>query len=147
MRDQSLHETLSLGQGSSMNANRFYSIPFDARNDTAMLKLRRKAGGIIAFGRWQALLGILYDEDGCIDLTDEDNAVMVASELDFDSSDELSVFLDACAKYGLISLAAWEERTTVISEGVAKEIDYRKQKSEAGRKGGAASAKTRTKKQ
>ena len=64
-----------------MDANRFYSVPYDARNDTAMLKLRRKHGGIAAYGRWQALLGVLYDEGGTIDITDEDNLAMVEQEI------------------------------------------------------------------
>lgn len=121
-----------------MNANRFYSIPFDARNDTSMLKLRRSQGGLLAFGRWQALLGILFDEGSSIDLNDEDNAVMVASELEFESLEDLREFLDACAKYNLISLAAWTERSMVISEGVFKELEYRNQKREAGKKSGEA---------
>ena len=76
-----------------MDANRFYSVPYDARNDTAMLKLRRKHGGIAAYGRWQALLGVLYDEGGTIDLSDEDNFAMVEREIELDGPDleELSL--------------------------------------------------------
>lgn len=121
-----------------MDANRFYSVPYDARNDTAMLKLRRKHGGIAAYGRWQALLGVLYDEGGTIDVADEDNLAMVEQELELEGA-ELDAFIESCVKYGLLSLELWSIGT-IGSRGVCDELEYRREqrrkKSEAGKKGG-----------
>lgn len=128
-----------------MDANRFYSVPYDARNDTAMLKLRRKHGGIAAFGRWQALLGVLYDEGGTIDVTDEDNLAMVEQEIELEGA-ELDAFIESCVKYGLLSAELWGIGT-IGSRGVCDELEYRREmrdkKSNAGRKGGQASGASR----
>ena len=128
-----------------MDANRFYSVPYDARNDTAMLKLRRKHGGIAAYGRWQALLGALYDEGGTIDVTDEDNLAMVEQEIELEGA-ELDAFIESCVKYGLLSPDLWSIGT-IGSRGVCDELEYRKEqrrkKSEAGKKGGQASGASR----
>lgn len=121
-----------------MDANRFYSVPYDARNDTAMLKLRRKHGGIAAYGRWQALLGVLYDEGGTIDVTDEDNLAMVEQEIELEGA-ELDAFIESCVKHGLLSAELWGIGT-IGSHGVCEELEYRREqrrkKSEAGKKGG-----------
>lgn len=128
-----------------MDANRFYSVPYDARNDTAMLKLRRKHGGIAAYGRWQALLGVLYDEGGTIDLSDEDNLAMVEQEIELEGA-ELDAFIESCVKYGLLSAELWGIGT-IGSRGVCDELEYRREmrdkKSNAGRKGGQASGASR----
>lgn len=128
-----------------MDANRFYSVPYDARNDTAMLKLRRKHGGIAAYGRWQALLGVLYDEGGTIDLSDEDNLAMVEQEIELEGA-ELDAFVESCVKYGLLSAELWGIGT-IGSRGVCDELEYRREmrdkKSNAGRKGGQASGASR----
>lgn len=128
-----------------MDANRFYSVPYDARNDTAMLKLRRKHGGIAAYGRWQALLGVLYDEGGTIDVADEDNLAMVEQEIELEGA-ELDAFIESCVKYGLLSAELWGIGT-IGSHGVCEELEYRKEqrrkKSEAGKKGGQASGASR----
>ena len=50
-----------------MDANRFFSIPFDNRNDVKMRRLRKRCGGFAAYGRWVALLGMLYDENGILE--------------------------------------------------------------------------------
>lgn len=121
-----------------MDANRFYSVPYDARNDTAMLKLRRRHGGIAAYGRWQALIGVLYDEGGTIDLSDEDNLAMVEQEIELEGA-ELDAFIESCVKYGLLSAELWGIGT-IGSRGVCDELEYRREmrekKSAAGRKGG-----------
>lgn len=128
-----------------MDSNRFYSVPYDARNDTAMLKLRRKHGGIAAYGRWQALLGVLYDEGGTIDVTDEDNLAMVEQEIELEGA-ELDAFIESCVKYGLLSAELWGIGT-IGSRGVCDELEYRREirdkKSNAGRKGGQASGASR----
>lgn len=128
-----------------MDANRFYSIPYDARNDTAMLKLRRKHGGIVAYGRWQALLGILFDEGGVIDVSDEDNRSMVEDEIELKGA-KFDAFIESCVKFGLLSYE-FAEIGRIGSKGVCAEIEYRsamrEKKRAAGKKGGQASGASR----
>lgn len=128
-----------------MDANRFYSVPYDARNDTAILKLRRKHGGIAAYGRWQALLGVLYDEGGTIDLSDEDNFAMVEREIELDGPD-LEEFVKSCVKFGLLSPDLWSIGT-IGSRGVCEELEYRRnlreKRSTAGKNGGRKSGSSR----
>ncbi len=123
-----------------MDANRFYSIPYDARNDTAMLKLRKKQGGIVAFGRWQALLGMLFDEGGVIDVSDPDDRKVIRDELELTEPKFVS-FVETCISYGLLSPELWE-MGRIGSRGVCEEIEFRarqrEQKSSAGKKGAAA---------
>lgn len=123
-----------------MDANRFYSIPFDARNDTSMLKLRRKQGGIVAFGRWQALLGMLFDEDGIIDINDPDDRKVIEGEIELRGA-KFDGFIEACVGYGLLS-AEWWALGKIASTGVCDELEFKRQqknqKSEAGKKGAAA---------
>ena len=128
-----------------MDANRFYSIPYDARNDPAMKKLRRKHGGIKAFGQYQALLGILYDEGNRLHLSDGDDRGLLMEELEIDD-EELDKFLNSCAKFDLIDCEEFcGDYPIVTHKGVAKELAYKKMKSDAGRAGGIASAKARKK--
>lgn len=123
-----------------MDANRFYSIPYDARNDTAILKLRKKQGGIVAFGRWQALLGMLFDEGGVIDVNDPDDRKVIRDELELTEPRFVS-FIETCISYGLLSLEMWE-LGRIGSKGVCEELEFRvrqrEQKSSAGKKGAAA---------
>ena len=72
-----------------MNANRYFSVPYDGRNDVTIRLLRKRAGGIVAYGRWVALLGILYDSDGIIRLEVPGMSELLQEELDFSSQDEL----------------------------------------------------------
>lgn len=115
-----------------MNANRFFSIPFDNRNDVKILRMRRKLGGIAAYGRWVALLGMLYDEGGMLDMTDPDMVEIVADELELDDVDE---FFAELAKIGLIDKEMHDNLNHVVNNGVCNEIEYRRKKSEAGKKG------------
>lgn len=119
-----------------MDANRFYSIPYDARNDTAMIKLRRKHGGMAAFGRWQALLGVLFDEGGIVDLNDDDNRAMVESEIEL-KGERLDGFVESCVKYGLLDETYWAIGK-IGSHGVCEELEYRHKQSEKGKKGAEA---------
>ena len=118
-----------------MNANRFFSVPFDNRNDVKILRIRRRLGGIVAYGRWVALLGMLYDEGGILDMADPDMVEIVADELELDDVDE---FFTELAKVGLINRELYEGLNHVVNDGVCDEIAYRKKKSEAGRKGNDA---------
>jgi len=115
-----------------MDARRFYSVPFDAYNDIGMKRLRRKHGGVAAFGRWHVLLGILYDAGGRIEV-DDDVMNVLEEELEFDRAD-LNAFLDDLAKLGWIS----EEMLgigVVSSKGVCDQLEYQKSASYYGKKG------------
>ena len=118
-----------------MNANRYFSVPYDGRNDVTIRLLRKRAGGIVAYGRWVALLGILYDSDGIIRLEVPGMSELLQEELDFSSQDELLAYLEDLADLDLIDLTAYQERNHVINAGVVKEIDYYRAKSEAGKAG------------
>lgn len=123
-----------------MKGKRFYSIPYDARNDPKMKVVRRKCGGIIAFGRWQALLGILYDEDAVIDLSDEAMHKVVEDELEL-KDERLDEFIDVLAAVGWVDLAMWETRRKVISKSVYEQLDFKGKQSENGAKGGRGNKK------
>ena len=115
-----------------MDANRFFSVPFDNRNDVKMLRLRRRLGGMAAYGRWVALLGMLYDEGGMLDMNDEDMRWIAANELELDDVDG---FFSCLADLGLIDKDLYEGLNHVVNKGVCKEVEYRKRKSEAGKLG------------
>ena len=123
-----------------MNANRFFSVPYDNRNDVKMLQVRKLLGGYAGYGRWVALLGILYDSHGFLDMSDSVMREIVADELDLDDVDG---FFSVLANIGLIDRVLYETAKHVVSHGVADEIEYKKQKKEAGSKGGKASKKAR----
>ena len=127
-----------------MKSNRFYSIPYDNRNDFDIRRLRSMQGGIVAFGRWHALLGILYDKDGLVDASDAVTLDLLAEELDFrgnKSRDKVCEFLGDCATIGLIDLTAWTARRHVVCSGVVEVLDFRSKKSNAGGKGGRGKKK------
>lgn len=115
-----------------MDANRFFSVPYDNRNDVKMLKLRRRMGGMAAYGRWVALLGMLYDEGGMLDMNDEDMRWIVADELDLEDTDE---FFTGLANLDLIDRDMYDNLNHVTNRGVCDEIAYKKRKSDAGKKG------------
>lgn len=118
-----------------MKADRFYSVPYDARNNTKMLMLRNLQGGIVAFGRWQALLGMLYDQDGRIDTKNTGARMMLQKELEL-SGDELETFISDCIECDLLSGEAWQQWQVVMSTKVLDQIEYHKTRSEAGKMGG-----------
>lgn len=115
-----------------MDANRFFSIPYDNRNDVKMRRLRKRLGGYEGYGRWVALLGMLYDEHGILDMTKRDMQEIVAEELDLDDVDEFFIEL---GKLGLIDEEVYRSLGHVVNHGVCDEIEYRRKKSEAGKKG------------
>ena len=116
-----------------MNANRYFSVPYDGRNDVTIRLLRKREGGLVAYGRWIALLGMLYDSDGILQLEKPNVAELTAEELDFNSEDELRGYLETLAELELIDATAYTDRNHVINPGVVKEIDYYRAKSEAGK--------------
>ena len=116
-----------------MKADRFFSVHYDTRHNPKIDMLRDMGGGIVAFGRWIVLLSLLYDSDGLIDVTNTPKRKYLAKELEL-SDDGLSEFLNQCAECDLIQPELLE-MGHVVSKGVCDELDYRKQKSEAGKKG------------
>ena len=131
-----------------MNPNRFFSVPYDARNNTKVLRLGvLQRNKMQAFGRWMALLGMLYDENGLIDMSDKATGQIVVSELCFSNADQAIRFLDDCAEAGLIDRFVWDEMRHVVSLGVADELAYRRGKAAAGKEGGKASRRKQTDKQ
>ena len=116
-----------------MNANRFFSVPYDNRNDVKMLQVRKLLGGYAGYGRWVALLGILYDSHGFLDMSDSVMREIVADELDLDDVDG---FFTVLAQIGLIDRVLYETANHVVSHGVAEEIEYKKQRKETGKMGG-----------
>lgn len=131
-----------------MNPNRFYSVPFDARNNTKILRLGvLQKNKMQAFGRWMALLGMLYDEHGVIDMADPATREVVASELCFSKPEQAVKFIEDCVSAGLLDASMWQIGCHVVSNGVADELAYRKDKSDAGRQGGKTSKRKQTVKQ
>ncbi len=115
-----------------MDANRFFSVPYDNRNDVKMKRLRKRLGGYAAYGRWVALLGMLYDENGILDMNCQDMREIVADELDLEDVDE---FFLALADIGLIDKELYHNMNHVVNKGVVEQIEYRVKKSNAGKKG------------
>jgi hypothetical protein len=103
------------------------------RHNPKVDMLRDMGGGIVAFGRWVALMSILYDSDGLVDVGNDARRRYLMRELELDG-DGLDEFLAQCAECDLIQ-PEMLEMGHVISHGVCDELDYRKQKSEAGKKG------------
>lgn len=121
-----------------MNANRFFSIPFDNRNDVTIRLLRMNAGGLQAYGRWVSLLGMLYDAHGIIDLEYPGADVLLKGELEFQDVQSLYEFLDTLADLRLIDCEAWLKRNKITNKGVCDELAYRAAKSYGGKKSGEA---------
>ena len=116
-----------------MDANRFFSVPYDNRNDVKMKRLRKRLDGYAAYGRWVALLGMLYDEGGILDMSCQDMRDIVADELDLEDVDE---FFCVLADIGLIDKELYHSMSHVVNKGVVEQIQYRLKKSEAGKQGG-----------
>lgn len=116
-----------------MNANRFFSIPYDNRNDITMRVMKKRMGGIAAYGRWVSLLGMLYDADGVLDMNDRCMIEIVADELELTDVDE---YFTQLANLGLIEADRYHAKNLVINRGVCDELEYRKTRSEVGKMGG-----------
>lgn len=120
-----------------MNANRFFTVPFDCRNDTKMLRLGKlQRGKMRAFGRWMSLLGMLYDDDGIIDVSNDTTFSIVMDELEFRQPGDLEVFLNNCSEVGLIDSELWVTMQHVVNPGVTKQLAYRTAQSSNGKSGG-----------
>ena len=115
-----------------MDGNRFFSVPYDNRSDVKMLMVRKRLGGYAGYGRWVALLGILYDQHGILDMNNQLMRDVIAQELELEDVDE---FFTILADIGLIDSELYHAANHVVNHGVCDELDYHKQKSEAGKKG------------
>ena len=118
-----------------MDANRFFSVPYDNRNDVKMRRLRKRLNGYAGYGRWVALLGMLYDEKGILDMNDAEMREIVCEELELDDADH---FFTVLADIGLIDKELYHSMSHVVNRGVLEQIEYRVSKSNAGKKSGEA---------
>lgn len=118
-----------------MDANRFFSVPYDNRNDVKMKRLRKRLNGYAGYGRWVALLGMLYDEKGILDMSDAEMVEIVCEELELDDADH---FFTVLADIGLIDKELYHSMSHVVNRGVLEQIEYRVSKSNAGKKSGEA---------
>lgn len=120
-----------------MNANRFYSVSYDAHNNSKVLKLMYTLGTTKAeaFGYWVILLDLLYDEGGYIRLDDEAAITLIAHEFGT-TPDDLGDILKAMADVRLIDADAFEKLHTITTQSVLDEIEYHRVRSEVGKMGG-----------
>lgn len=115
-----------------MDANRFFSVPYDNRNDVKMRRVRKRLNGYAGYGRWVALLGMLYDENGILDMSDAEMREIICEELELEDADE---FFTTLAEIGLIDKELYNSLSHVVNNGVLEQIEYRKKKSDAAKKG------------
>lgn len=111
----------------------YFPIPFDGYSARDVRILKRLQGGVIAYGRWVTLLGMLYQANGRIEL-DEIARTDLESELELDS-DGLSSFLADCARCGMIS-EVFLNRGIITSEGVCERLAYIEQQRAYGKRKG-----------
>lgn len=108
-----------------MEANRFYSVPYDGHHwaDFAMLDmLQGHELTATTYGRYHILLGMLYQQGGRIELTASWRR-MIGGELALDD-DALQRFLEDCAEAGLLA-GDLLGLGVAASQGVAKELARR----------------------
>lgn len=117
-----------------MKAGRFFSMAYDIRHNPKIELLRDDQGGMVAFGRWVALMGILYDVGGVYAIETKAKRRYLVRELEFSDEAELAGFLNACAECELID-PAMLEADRIASAGICDQLEYYRQKSEAGKKG------------
>ena len=117
-----------------MRADRFFSVHYDIRHNPKIDLLRDMGGGMVAFGRWLALMSILYDVGGLYDIGSKAKRRYLMKELEFGNEDELRDFLQTCAECELLSPELLE-LGHVVSPGISEQIEYYKAKSEAGKAG------------
>lgn len=129
-----------------MKANRYYSVSFDERNYPEIMRLRMMCGGIVAYGRWEALKQILYDAEGQIDIKESLTRQLLLHELDFDSDEDLTNFIQACIRLGLLIQEFPNDRQVLISSNeVSVGIAYKRKQAKSGKKGGQMKAANKDK--
>ena len=97
------------------------------------MKVLRKMAGYEGYGRYWALVETLYDSDGVYLIDKPVFKQVLADELETDL-DGLDLFLKSCAECGLID-SGLLEIGHVVSKTVCDQLEYDRQKSEAGKKG------------
>ena len=117
-----------------MKADRFFSIHYDMRHNPKIELLKDMGNGIIELARWVVLMSILYDVDGLYDMNAKGKRRYLMRELEIATDDDLDEFLSICAECDLIS-GEMLEMGHIVSRGVSEQLNYYKQKSEAGKKG------------
>ena len=119
-----------------MEANRFYSVPFDGHHWTDVCMLARILGRdrFEVYGRWHAFLGVLYQAGGRIVLNEMWRSYLCC-ELGLDE-DGLDEWLEACAQVDLIDSESLHVRDTAASNGVCAELMRRAENRANGKKGG-----------
>jgi len=122
-----------------MRNTKFFTVPYDVRNTVEMRYLRHKCGGIAAFGRWMALLSILYEQNGALDLDNEAMHKVVEAELELNAQ-KLDEFIEAASEIGWVDAQMWHSSRHVISEGVLDQLNYRKTMKKRGEKGNESRA-------
>lgn len=127
-----------------MQANRFYSIPFDGHNWADFKMLVRLEGDPppMTYGRLHILLGTLYQQGGRFEYS-ELWQHLLADELAMDHK-HVPEFLEHCAAVDIIS-AEMLGRGVVTSQGVCNELARRAEETatrkERSRKGNEAKRK------
>ena len=92
--------------------------------------------GIKEYGRYIALLSMLYDSGNRIDATDPMALELMAYELDFETAEDVGPWLSLIAKCGLIDPGALEEFGIITSAGVGEQLGFMARSIAAGKKGG-----------
>lgn len=134
-----------------MDAQRFFPIAYDSRNHPKVRMLCMMGEGITEYGRYIALLGILYDMDNRVHVgfPDDDGAKpgcsLLTEELDFPTHGAMREWLEKAAECGLIDKEALERFGSVASRSVAEQIEYRSAKARAGKSSGASRRKNAAK--
>lgn len=118
-----------------MKGGKFFSVPYDVYCSPEMRYLRRKCGGIAAFGRWMALVAILYTQGGAMDLDNETMHKVIEDELEM-KPQQLDEFIEALSEIGWVDAQMWKSNKHVISESVLEQLNYKKTMKERGEKGG-----------
>lgn len=124
-----------------MKNSKFFTVPYDVAHTSEMRYVRKRCGGLIAFGRWMALLGIMYEQDGKVDLNDPVMREVVMDELEIGQAQELDDLLDALGSVDFVSAQVLEDHGLLTSNGVLQQVAYKLERSAAGKKGGETSDK------
>lgn len=118
-----------------MKGSRCYSVHLDERNFPRVKYLRRKCGGIAAYGRYHVLMALLYDYDALIDLSDAVTLGILEEELELGSEQALMSFLSQAARAGIIDEAQLEAENRVFSSEVWEQLDNKARRSDRAKKG------------
>lgn len=121
-----------------MNANIFMDVSRELWGNVefrAVRALRPDESEATTTGLWVILLRYLYGFHGVIDWSDPTVRAVVCDGFR-ESEDSVAGFIADCARAGFLDKALWEEEKHAVSKGVCEQIEYRKNKGEAGRMGG-----------